>query len=144
VHRFEKAVSGLYIGQLMRELFPEDGFSENFDAKAMSDIINHPGKYKKAHVKAARRIYKRSAKLVAASLAGLIDLLVSHDKIKKVKITAEGSLFWSKAKSCRNYNKVVKRTLDDLMKEMGHKKVKIKIARIENANLVGAGIAALS
>lgn len=144
VHRFEKAVSGLYIGQLMRELFPEDGFNENFDAKAMSDIINHPGKHKKAHVKAARRIYKRSAKLVAASLAGLIDSLVSHDKIKKVKITAEGSLFWSKAKNCRNYNKVVKRTLNDLMKEMGHKKVKIKIARIENANLVGAGIAALS
>jgi hexokinase len=145
VHRFEKAVSGLYIGQLMRELFPEDGFSDNFDARAMSDIINHPEKYKKNHVKAAQRIYKRSAKLVAASLAGLIDLLVSQDKsIKKVKITAEGSLFWSKVKSCRNYNKTVKRTLDDLMTEMGHKKMKIKIARIENANLVGAGIAALT
>jgi hexokinase len=145
VHRFEKAVSGLYIGQLMRELFPEDGFNESFDAKAMSEILNFPEKNKKSHVKAARRIYKRSAKLVAASLAGLIDLLVSYDKsIKKVKITAEGSLFWSKAKSTRNYNKLVKRTLNDMMVDVGHKKVKIKIARIENSNLVGAGIAALS
>lgn len=144
-HRFEKAVSGLYIGQLMRELFPEDGFTEKFDGKALSDILNNPEKHKKSHVKAGKRIYKRSARLVAASLGGLIDLLISHDpSIKKVRILAEGSLFWSKVKSCRNYNKMVKRTLDDLMIETGHKKVKIKIARIENANLVGAGIVALS
>lgn len=145
VHRFEKAVSGLYIGQLMHELFPEDGFDESFDAKAMSEIINFPEKHKKSHVKAARRIYKRSAKLVAASLAGLIDCLISHDKsIKKIKVTAEGSLFWSKVKSTKNYNKLVKRTLDEIVKDMGHKKLKIKIAHIENANLVGSAIAALS
>ena len=144
-HRFEKAVSGMYIGQLMRELFPQDGFNESFDAKALSDLINSPGKHKKTHVKAATRIYKRSAKLVAASLAGLIDLLISHDpSIKKIKITAEGSLFWSKVRNNRNYNKLVKRALNDIMGEMGHKKIKIKIARIENANLVGSGIAALS
>jgi hexokinase len=72
-------------------------------------------------------------------------LLLSHDhSIKKIKITAEGSLFWSKRKKGKNYNKMVKKTLYDLLEYMGHKKVKIKFAHIENANLVGAAIAALS
>jgi hexokinase len=143
--RFEKAVSGMYIGQIFREMFPEDGFDEKFDAKGLTDIINHPDKYKKKHVKAAKRIYKRAAKLVAASLAGLIDLLISYDNsVNSVKITAEGSLFWSKARNCRNYNKTVKRALTNLLDDMGHKRMKIDIAGIENANMIGSGIAALS
>ena len=143
--RFEKAVSGMYLGQIFKEMFPEDGFDEKFDAKGLTDIINHPDKYKKKHVKAAKWIYNRAAKLVAASLAGLIDLLVSYDNsVNSVKITAEGSLFWSKVKNCRNYNKTVKRTLENLLDEMGHKKMKINIAEIENANMIGSGIAALS
>lgn len=143
--RFEKAVSGMYLGQIFREMFPDDGFDENFDAKRLTGIINHPNKYRKRHVKAAIMIYKRSAKLVAASLAGLIDLLISHDNsINSVKITAEGSLFWSKVKNCRNYNKSVNRILVRLLDDMGHKGMKIDIAEIENANLIGSGIAALS
>lgn len=143
--RFEKAISGMYIGQIFREMFPDDGFDEKFDAKGLTEIINHPDKYKKKHLKAAKRIYKRSAKLVAASLAGLIDLLISYDKsLNSVKITAEGSLFWSKVKDCRNYNKTVKKTLNKILSDMGHKKMKIDIAEIENANMIGSGIAALS
>ena len=143
--RFEKAVSGMYIGQILREVFPEDGFDENTDGKALTDIINAADQHKKKHVKVAKQIYKRSAKLVAASLAGLIDLLIAHDKsIKKVRITAEGSLFWSEVTNCRNYNKVVKNTLKQLLSEMGHKKVKVNIAQIESANMIGSGIAALS
>jgi len=143
--RFEKAVSGLYIGQILREVFPEGGFDENTDGKALTDIINDRGEYKKKHVKGARAIYKRSAKLVAASLAGLIDMLITHDKtIKKVRITAEGSLFWSEVKGCKDYNKVVKTTLKDLLSDLGHKKVKVNIAEIESANMIGSGIAALS
>ncbi len=143
--RFEKAVSGLYIGQILREAFPEDGFDEHTDGKALTDIINAAEKHKKKHVKAAKQIYKRSAKLVAASLAGLIDMLITHDKsIRKIRITAEGSLFWSKVTDCKNYNKVVKSTLKELLAEMGHKKVKVNIAEIENANMIGSGIAALS
>jgi len=121
--RFEKAVSGMYIGQIFKEMFPKDGFDEKFDAKGLTDIINHPDKYKKKHVKAAKWIYNRAAKLVAASLAGLIDLLISYDNsVNSVKITAEGSLFWSKVKNCRNYNKTVKRTLANLLDEMGQKR----------------------
>lgn len=143
--RFEKAVSGMYIGQLLREAFPEDGFDATTDGKALTDLINTADQHKKKHVKAAKQIYKRSAKLVAASLAGLIDLLIAHDKsIKKVRITAEGSLFWSEVTNCRNYNKVVKNTLKELLSEMGHKKIKVNIAQIESANMIGSGIAALS
>lgn len=143
--RFEKAVSGMYIGQILREAFPEDGFDEHTDGKALTDIINAADQHKKKHVKAAKQIYKRSAQLVAASLAGLIDMLITHDKsIRKVRITAEGSLFWSKVSDCKNYNKVVKKTLKKLLAEMGHNKVKVNIAEIENANMIGSGIAALS
>lgn len=143
--RFEKAVSGMYIGQLLREAFPEDGFDEHTDGKALTDLINTADEHKKKHVRVAKEIYKRSAKLVAASLAGLIDMLIAHDKsIKKVRITAEGSLFWSEVTNCKNYNKVVKNTLKELLSEMGHKKVKVNIAQIESANMIGSGIAALS
>jgi len=143
--RFEKAVSGMYIGQILKEAFPDDGFDENTDGKVLTDIICSTGKYKKKHMKIAIAIYKRSAKLVAASLAGLIDLLISHDKsIRKVRITAEGSLFWSEVTGCKDYNKAVKITLKKLLVDMGHKKVKVNIAEIENANMIGSGIAALS
>jgi len=143
--RFEKAVSGMYIGQILKEVFPEDGFTDQTDGKDLTDLINQPENHKKKHVKVAKEIYKRSAKLVAASLAGLIDLLATHDKsIKKVRITAEGSLFWSKVNGCKDYNKLVKRTLKELLSEMGHKKIKVNIAEIENANMIGSGIAALS
>jgi hexokinase len=143
--RFEKAVSGMYIGQILREAFPEDGFDEQTDGKALTDIINAPDQHKSKHVKVAIAIYKRSAKLVAASLAGLTDMLILHDKsIRKVRITAEGSLFWSEVRGCKNYNKVVKSTLKKLLGELGHKKVKVNIAEIESANMIGSGIAALS
>ena len=143
--RFEKAVSGMYIGQILREVFPEDGFDETTDGKALTDLINGSDKHKKKQVKVAKDIYKRSAKLVAASLAGLVDLLATHDKkIKKVRITAEGSLFWSEVSGCKDYNKIVKSTLRELIFEMGHKKIKVNIANIESANMIGSGIAALS
>jgi len=143
--RFEKAVSGMYIGQILREFFPEDGFDATTDGKALTDLINNADKHKKNHVQVAKAIYKRSAKLVAASLAGLVDLLATHDKsIRKVRITAEGSLFWSDVAGCKDYNKIVKATLKELLGEMGHKKIKVNIAEIESANMIGSGIAALS
>ena len=75
---------------------------------------------------------KRSAKLVAASLAGLVAVMVSHDPtIKKVCLTAEGSLFWSKVKSCKEYNKLVSKFLKFLLDELGHGDVKVKVAEIQ-------------
>jgi hexokinase len=143
--RFEKAVSGMYLGKVFTALFPEDGFDEKFDAKALTDLINKPDKNKKKHVRAARRIYKRSAKLVAASLAGLVAVMVSHNpSMKKICLTAEGSLFWSKVKSCKEYNKLVSKHLKAVLEELGHGDVKVKVCEIHNANLIGSAVAALS
>ena len=143
--RFEKAVSGMYLGKIFTTLFPLDGFDEKFDAKSLTDLINKPEKQTKKHVQAARRIYKRSAKLVAASLAGLVAVMVAHDpEIKKVCLTAEGSLFWSKVKSCKAYNKQVSKYLKRVLEELGHEDVKVKVNEIHNANLIGSAIAALS
>ena len=88
--RFEKAVSGMYIGQILREVFPEDGFDEHTDGKALTDIINAPDQHKNKHVKVAKQIYKRSAKLVAASLAGLIDLLRAKGLLAEGDAAAAG------------------------------------------------------
>jgi hexokinase len=143
--RFEKAVSGMYLGKIFTALFPEDGFDEKFDAKSLTDLIGKPDKNKKKHVKAARQIYKRSAKLVAASLAGLVAVMVAHNpEIKKVCLTAEGSLFWSKVKGCKAYNKQVSKYVKAVLAELGHKDVKVKVKEIHNANLIGSAVAALS
>jgi hexokinase len=143
--RFEKAVSGMYLGKVFTALFPDDQFDENFDAKALTDLIDKPDKHKKKHVRAASQIYKRSAKLVAASLAGLVMVMVSHNPaIKKVCLTAEGGLFWSKVKGCKEYNKLVSKNLKALLEELGHKEVKVKVVGIHNANLIGSAVAALS
>lgn len=143
--RFEKAVSGMYLGRVFRAVFPKDGFDENFDAKALTNIINHPDDFKKRHVRVARWIYKRSAKLVAASLAGLVLVILSQDEtVKRIRLTAEGSLFWSKVRHCKEYNKLVSKHLDILLEEFGHKKVKVEIAEMKNANLIGSAVAALS
>ncbi len=143
--RFEKAVSGMYLGKVFTALFPEDGFDDNFDSKALTDLIAKPDNHKKKHIKAARRIYKRSAKLVAASLAGLVAVMVSHNPaIKKVCLTAEGSLFWSKVKDCKEYNKLVSKNLEAVLEELGLGEVKVKVVGIHNANLIGSAVAALS
>jgi len=40
--RFEKAISGMYLGKIFTALFPEDGFDESFDARALTDLISKP------------------------------------------------------------------------------------------------------
>ncbi|MDR2848092.1 MAG: hexokinase [Bacteroidales bacterium] len=143
--RFEKAVSGMYLGEILKSAFPTDSFEAKFDAQKLTTILSYPDIYKDEYVEAARNIYERSAQLVAASLAGLIDVLVSHDaSIKKVRLTAEGSLFWSKNKNGKGYVELVSGVLDLLLAELGHKDVHVDITQMDNANLIGTAIAALS
>ncbi|MCL1822094.1 MAG: hypothetical protein FWG22_04645 [Prolixibacteraceae bacterium] len=143
--RFEKAVSGMYLGEILKSSFPDDTFEDKFDAQKLTTILSYPDVYKKKYVEGAREIYERSAKLVAASLAGLIELLISHDdSVKKVCLTAEGSLFWSKNKNGRSYAEMVTDELNNLLDEFGHGDVTVDITQMENANLIGTAIAALS
>ena len=98
--------------------------------------MNYPDIYKEVYVEVAQWIYSRSAQLVAASLTGLIMLLKSYNKnIRKICLVAEGSLFWSKNRKDKNYNMIVMFGLED---------VEVDIKSMNNANLIGTGIAALS
>lgn len=143
--RFEKAVSGMYLGEILKSAFPLDEFEEKFDAQKLTTIMNYPDIHKEKYVQVAHWIYNRSAQLVAASLAGLIRLLVSYNKdTKKICLIAEGSLFWSQNKNDKDYNILVMEKLQELLNELGLGDVEVHINKMNNANLIGTGIAALS
>ncbi len=78
--RFEKAVSGMYLGDILKATFPLEEFEEKFDAQKLTSIMNYPDIYKDVYVQVAQWIYGRSAQLVVASLTGLIMLLKSYNK----------------------------------------------------------------
>jgi hexokinase len=142
--RFEKGVSGMYLGEILKSVFPCDKFEEKFDARKLTGIMNFPDIHKKRYVRVSRWIYQRSAKLVAASLAGLILVLHSHDSsIKNVCLTAEGSLFWSCDCHSKNYKEIVLDELHKLLAEFGLN-IQVHIPVINNANLIGSAVAALS
>ena len=83
--------------------------------------------------------------MVAASLAGLVSLLVSYNKdIKKVCLVAEGSMFWSINRKDKDYNVLVMGELEKLLNELGIGDVKVHVNKMNNANLIGTAIAALS
>lgn len=143
--RFEKAVSGMYLGEILKSVFPCDEVEEKFDAQKLTSIMNYPDVYKKRYVRVARWIYERSAKLVAASIVGLILTLLAQDNsIKNISLTAEGSLFWSEDNKGKDYNKLVLEEVHCLLAEFGHNDIKVDISQMENANLIGSAIAALS
>ncbi|MCD8043354.1 MAG: hexokinase [Tannerellaceae bacterium] len=143
--RFEKAVSGMYLGDLLQAVFPFDEFEDRFDARKLTTIMGYPDIHKKKYVEVSRWIYKRSAKLVAASLAGLILLLLSHDEnIRRIRLVAEGSLFWSEDRKGKDYKNIVMETLHQLLMESGYPQVQVHVDKMEDANLIGTAIAALS
>ncbi len=143
--RFEKAISGMYLGEILKAVFPLEEFEKRFDAERLTTMISYPDIYKEDHVQVANWIYIRSAKLVAASLAGLINVLISHnEKIKKVCLVAEGSLFWSTVRYGRNFKDMVMEDLQCLLNEFGHPDVRVQVDSMDNANLIGTAIAAIS
>lgn len=143
--RFEKAVSGMYLGDILKTTFPLDEFEVKFDAQKLTTIMNYPDIHKEIYVNAAHWIYNRSAYLVAASLAGLIMLLKSYNRdIRKICLVAEGSLFWSENRKDKNYNIIVMEKLQELLDELRVGEVEVHINNMKNANLIGTGIAALS
>ena len=144
--RFEKAISGMYLGRVFRAAFPEEKLDESLDAAALSKMMNDPESYKPEYSKVAFQIYERSAKLVAASITGLVQNLHSaYPEIKTVQVLAEGSLFWSKVKTGNtSYVEIVNATLAQLLAELGLGQVKVQISKMENANLIGAAMSVLS
>lgn len=143
--RFEKAVSGLYLGEIFKTVFPEEFLKKDFNARDLNEMVNHPELYKDEYAQVACNILDRSAKLVAASLAGLVLQLIKYNpSLRKVCLTAEGSLFWSKIKGGIDYSEMVMSEVQNLLKEFGHTNITIDVEEKKNINLIGTAIAALS
>ncbi|MDR0295266.1 MAG: hexokinase [Prevotellaceae bacterium] len=141
--RFEKAISGGYLGELFKAAFMEQKIKYNFDGGDLSHVINNPTQYPEKQVKMANAIQERSAKLVAASLAGLTQVLIAQNPaVKKIGLAADGSVFWNEdAQKQYDYKKVVVETLQQLLP----KEVTITVlTKLNEPNLIGSAIAALS
>lgn len=145
VYRFEKAISGMWLGDIMKAVYPETEFESKFDAAKLTGMISFPDIYKPEYVALAKAIYERSAALVAASLAGMVLVLKKFNpSVKRVMLTAEGGLYWSEVKGAKAYNEMVSECLAGLLDEFGYGDVTVEMNKMENANLIGTGIAALS
>jgi len=145
--RFEKAVSGFYLDKILRQCFPHEEFDPQFDSERMVGMMNYSDLFKSRYVRVARRIYLRSAQLVAASLAGtILAMLLQDSSIKKISIAAEGALFWSKytVKGEKDYHCWVLDELNKILERFGFYGVKPTINHVDDANLVGSAMAALS
>lgn len=145
----EKAVSGAYLGRLLKTIYPECDLDPELGAINLVNILNntHPG-YER-YAEGALKIYTRSARLVGACLAGLIGL--SHtftnensDQPVNIRILAEGSLFWSEVNARPRFHDITLETIQTLMPRTGIKKSQIQFEKIELANFIGSAIAALS
>jgi len=141
--RFEKAISGGYIGEIFKTVFLHEKIKYDFDGGDLAKLINNPEQNPEERVTVACRIYDRSAKLVAASLAGLVQVLTAQDEsVKKICLAADGSVFWGKDKNNETYYKeLVSIELQNLLP------AGVSVAIIDEMaepNLVGSAIAALS
>lgn len=136
--RFEKAISGGYIGEIFKTVFSDKKIKYDFDGENLSKIMNNPQDHPEDYVNVATWLFARSAKLVAASLVGLIQVLLSHDStIKNVCLAADGSVFWL---SSKDYNQQVA----DQMKALLPADVSVSITELNEPNLIGSAIAAMS
>jgi len=141
--RFEKAISGGYMGEIFKTVFSHEKIKYDFDGGDLAKMIRKPEEHPEEKVAVACWIEDRSAQLVAASLAGLIQVLVAQDKsIKKICLAADGSVFWSKHKNNEPYYKeLVSKELQNVLPDGVSVAI---IDEMENPNLVGSAIAELS
>ena len=141
--RFEKAISGGYLGEMFKTVFAREKIKYDFDGGALASVINNPENNPYEQVAVAQWIYDRSAKLVAASLAGLVQVLIAQDSsIKKICLAADGSVFWGKDKNKDTY---YKKLVDKELELLLPKGVTVTVIdEMAEPNLIGSAIAALS
>jgi hexokinase len=128
--RFEKAVSGYYLPFLFDLLIPSQaGFDARLGSAQLVDFRDRGLEGTPCTVAGA--LLARSADLVAAALAAVIDF---YEGPEKVGVLAEGSLIWNDPK----YAPRVADTLAQLLGSTDH----AKILKTEDANLIGSAAAA--
>ncbi|MDR0794654.1 MAG: hexokinase [Tannerella sp.] len=140
---FEKAISGGYMGDIYKTFFFDRKIKYDFDGGDLAELINNPTGKPGDQVNTGQMIYVRSAKLVAASLTGLAQVLVAQNpSIKKICLAADGSVFWGRDNNNKTYYKdIVEKVLETLLPEGVTISV---IDEMQDPNLVGSAIAALS
>ena len=126
--RYEKAVSGFYLPQLLQCLCPHLRLPEGASSKEVVEWADRPGQEPASM--AARWLLGRSADMVAAGLAAVAD----HLNEGNLAIQAEGGLFWK----ATGYRDRVESTLTRLINR------KFAIIRGQDVNLIGAAAAALA
>jgi len=137
--RFEKAISGGYLGEIFKTYFMHEKIKYDFDGEDLSKALTeNPENFSKEKVMVARQICDRSAKLVAASIAGLVQTIVKQDaNTKKIGLAADGSVFWKTP----GYKNLVESELKALLPNG----VSVTILpEMTDPNLIGSAIAALS
>lgn len=129
--RFEKAVSGFYLGQVFEKILPDlNGFDPAKGAAAVVEVAQTSPNSQA--IETARYVLDRSADLVAAALASLHPFYPSGS----LGICAEGGLFWgSPGYSAR---------VQDRLKTLLPQSACFEIMQLDNVNLVGTACAALS
>ena len=141
--RYEKTLSGAYLGEIFKTAFMNEKVKYNFNGGDLADMINYPESHSSEQVSVARAIYERSARMVAAGLAGLVKAIVDQNpEAKNICLAADGSVFWSKDRNGGAYYRdLVEKELETLLPEG----VKVTILpEMSDPNLIGAAIAVLS
>jgi len=134
--RFEKAVSGAYLGRLFTAASSALGLPMDrpaFESDDVSELAAEPAEA--APNALARALVRRSADLVAAALAATAALL---DGDGPLCVCAEGSLFWK----APGFADRVRETLDRMLRLAGHD-APSRFFSAPHANLVGSAAAAL-
>jgi len=140
--RFEKAVSGQYLAHLFKLRLPESRIDPRQGAAAVFEKAYGASAETDTEKKMAKAIIRRSARLVAASLAGLIFFLTTGraQPLKKVVITAEGGVFWGHPA----YKEAAEYALRHLLNAKGLSGLDFEFLAVDHANLLGSAIAGLS
>lgn len=131
--RLEKAVSGRFLPQLFSYIL--EGRREP-PFPAARAIFELAGDHRSPRGETARLIVNRSADLVAASLAGLIDTLETDGRIG---ILAEGGLI----RHNPDYRKRLAGRLAELLGDDPVRPDRFKLLQLKNNNLIGAAAAVL-
>ncbi|MER2490557.1 hypothetical protein [Catenovulum sediminis] len=144
LQRFEKAVSGMYLGRIFKAAFSELDFDAESGAKGLVEFIDKQPSdcdYRNA----ALSLLKRSTQLVAAQLLGLINHYRKKIdyQVRHIRIVCEGGLFHSTS-VLGPYCQLVEDELKNLLNKSIRSDIQVELTRVAQANLLGSAIAALA
>ena len=129
---FEKAVSGMYLPKLLMAICPE---AEN--VTSAESLVKWSESHKELPLgTASRALLTRSARLVAAGLAAVVDVASLAKTPPRLQVSAEGSLFWG--------DPLYKAEVHSTLQTLFGGEIEASFQSTVHANLIGAARAVLS